>query len=103
MIDDYGEPLQQDPNKSSWQQFKRITKKEIFFNRLIHQVKLSSFQTLLKYKFCYEVFQDIAHSMRLDEAADTRKWQIANNLGQDQPCGFTAFHNKRKIHISKIP
>ena len=56
-----------------------------------------------KYKFGYKVYQDIEHAIHLDEAASNRKWQISNQLEQDQLHEYSAFHDKGKFHISKIP
>ena len=39
----------------------------------------------------------------LDEAAGNIKWQDANRLEQSQLCEYSAFHDKGKFHILKVP
>ena len=56
-----------------------------------------------KYKFGYEVPQNIAHAKQLDEAVRNNKWAIANQLEQDQLREYLAFIDRVKYNASKIP
>ena len=47
--------------------------------------------------------RDIKHTHQLDEAAGNNKWEMANKLEQDQLLEYSAFHDKGKFCISKIP
>ncbi len=47
---------------------------------MANQAKLHSYQTAPKYKFGYEVPQDLAYAVQIDKKCGNTKWQDATTL-----------------------
>ena len=94
-----------------WKRFKGIAKRQKKLLRMANQAKLRSFRLAPRYKYGFEVPQNYAHAIQLDEQAGNTKWQDATKLEMSQLDEYNVFidlgkggkpprdYKKIKVHL----
>ena len=85
--------LLEDPG---WKRFRRLTKNDKTFKRMVNQARLSSVRRGPIYKYGFEVPRSHAHAMKLDAQNGNRKWRDAVNTELTQIFEYETFNDKGK-------
>ena len=86
-----------------WKDLKKLASRSKYLVRALRQAKLKSFRMAPKYKFGFEVPNNYAHALKLDEKHGNKRWVDSVKLEMDQLIDYDAFIDKGKFCLKKIP